>query len=337
MKTMGLLCNPHAGLGEETIHRMTAEVYRILEGQVERILVGPEHMGGRVCPGAPVVGTAASGTERDSRDTARAMAGEGAEMIVIVAGDGTYNDALAGMKAGGEVVPIFGIAAGRFNTIYPRRRHDPFVSLRRLVPFRIEDIVVEDVMGTVARVNDEVVGYGFFQTMVSNTLAYSDADNNLMTVDAAKMLEGEVVPISEYASTATDGTEIKVVSPLQGEIRVAAGKEVALALIAQVPDEVNQILCAGFGAVANMMGFQGVVNVFTNPGLTWAPTPDLFPIVTKSVGFLEGDRVHYSGVRDGSVVQIDSTPICTLGAKDVLTVEVVASLGKKAALREPYR
>jgi len=331
MNTIGLFCNPYAALGREEIHKITKDVFQVLEAQAGTILVGPGEMGEEVCPEGQATGSLGTGGRRDTIETARAMIREGAEMMVVISGDGTYNDALFGMKQEGRVVPIFGIAAGRFNVIYPKRKHDPFVSLRSFRPFELSRIRAEDVMGTIAKVNDEVVGYGFFQTMVANALGYSAPGGDFMLVDAAKMLEGQVVPVSEFSSTCSENTEVKVVSP-SGEVPVAQGAEVSLAMIAQVPDEVNQIMCGGFGAVANIMGYPGVVNVFTNPGLNLIPGPEFFPIVTKSAGFLEGDRVVYKGVREGSVVQIDSTPICTMGPDDVLTVEVVSCLGKKAVL-----
>lgn len=330
MKTVGLMCNPYAALGKEAIHDITREVCRTLEGQVDRILVAPGEMGESVCPQGRAVGAVGAGGRQATIETARAMVREGAEMLVIVSGDGTYNDALFGMKEEGTVVPIFGIAAGRFNVIYPKRRHDPFVSLRASRPFRVSEIRTEEVMGTVVRVNDEVVGYGFFQTMVANALGYSAPGGDFMLVDAARMLQGEAVPVTEFTATWTETTEVKVVSPTMGEVVVARGDEVSLVMISQVPDEVNQIMCGGFGAVANMLGYTGVVNVFTNPGLNLIPSPEFFPIVTKSAGFVEGERVCYSGVREGSVVQIDSTPICLMGPGDTLTVEVVHSLGLKA-------
>jgi hypothetical protein len=334
MEKIGLLCNPYAGMGKEKINQITVEAHGILKDQVRTIMAGPGIMGAELCPGARVVGSARTGGRQDTMDTALAMAAEGAEMIVIVAGDGTYNDALTGMKEGGRVAPIFGIAAGRFNVIYPKRRHDPFVTLRKLYPFDVRSIRTEPVLGTVARVNGKVVGYGFFQTMVFNCLAYSDASGNLMFVDAAKMLDGQIVPITDFASTSTADTEIKVASKVFGEVLVARGKEISLAMVAQVPDEVNQILCGGFGAISQMMGYLGVVNVFTNPNLALVPTPDFFPIVTKSAGFFEGDQVQYTGVAEGSVIQIDSTPICTIGPKDLLTIEVDRAVGMKAVLPE---
>ena len=337
MEKVGLICNPHAAMGREAIHAVTRDVFRNLEGQVGRILVAPGEMGETVCPEGMPVGSTGFGGSQDTVETARAMVREGAEMLVIVSGDGTYNDALFGMKKEGRVVPIFGIAAGRFNVIYPKRRHDPFVSLRTFRPFRVSEIRAEEVMGTVVRVNDEIVGYGFFQTMVANALSYSAPGGDFMLVDAARMLQGEAVPVTEFTSTCTEATEVKVVSPSMGEVPVARGNEVSLVMISQVPDEVNQIMCGGFGAVANLLGYTGVVNVFTNPGLNLIPSPEFFPIVTKSAGFVEGDRVCYSGVGEGSVVQIDSSPICLMGPEDTLTVEVVRSLGLKAALEEGGR
>jgi len=337
MEKIGLLCNPYAGLGREKIHGITSETYLILRGQVGEILVGQGEMGEEVCPGARVVEAPGAAGRRRTMAAALAMANQGAEMIVIVAGDGTCNDALEGMKRGGKLVPILGVAAGRFNVMYPKRRHDPFVSVRKLYDFDVRSVRVEPVMGTVARVNGEVVGYGFFQTMVFNCLAYSDPGGNLIFVDAGRMIDGEVVPIADFASTSTADTEIKVVSQSFGEVLVARGTEISLAMIAQVPDEVNQMLCGGFGAIAQMMGYSAVVNVFTNPNLALVPTPDFFPIQTKSAGFFEGDRVVYTGVAEGSVVQIDSTAICRMGPRDVLTVEVDRALGLKAALPEVGR
>jgi len=337
MKKVGLLCNPYAGLGRQRIHELTAEVRGILRGQAQEVLVGQGEMGAAACPDARVVESPVFGGRRDTMAAAVALAGEGAEMIVIVAGDGTYNDALEGMKRAGKLVPIFGVAAGRFNVMYPKRRHDPFVSVRKLYPFDLGSIRIEPVMGTTAKVNGRVVGYGFFQTMVFNCLAYSDPGGNLIFVDAARMLDGEIVPVSDFASTSGEATEIKVVSQSFGEVLVARGTEISLAMIAQVPDEVNQMLCGGFGAISQMMGYAAVVNVFTNPRLALIPTPDFFPIVTKSAGFFEGDRVSYTGVAEGSVVQIDSTPICRMGPGDVLTVEVDRALGLKAALPETGR
>jgi len=332
METVGVICNPHAALGRQKVHEITREVFRTLTGQVGSILAGPGDMGESACPGARVEGRSGTGGREDTIETARAMVRAGAQMLAIVSGDGTYNDALFGMRDAGRVVPILGVAAGRFNVIYPRRCHDPFVSLRAFRPFQVSRIRVEEVMGTVVRVNDRIVGYGFFQTMVANALGYSAPGGDFMLVDAARMLRGEAVPVTEFTSTWTEDTEVKVVSASMGEVLVARGSEVSLVMIAQVPDEVNQIMCGGFGAVANILGYTGVVNVFTNPGLNLIPTPEFFPIVTKSAGFVEGDRVRYSGVRQGSVVQIDSTPICLMGPGDALTVEVVRSLGKKAVL-----
>src|SRR5262249_51945837 len=100
----------------------------------------------------------------------------------------------------------------------------------------------------------------------------------------------------------------------------------------QIVPELNQILAGGFGAFAEFMGFHGVAFCFRDRDIAFLPTPPHFPVDTRSVAFFAGDQVRLTGLRDGAVLQIDSTPIRTVRASDVVTVEVVAALGKKARL-----
>jgi ATP-NAD kinase N-terminal domain len=330
---VGLLSNPYSGTGRERVLALARDAFACVAAQAD-VLVGPGDLGADAAAGrATVVGTDASRTRRDTIATVRAMIDAGAQLIVIVSGDGTYNDALEGMKAAGATVPIFGIAAGRFNTQFPRRRHDPFVSLRGDVrPFRLADLVVDDVPGMVARVDGEIAGYGVFWTTISNALAYSDPDGKVVIVDAARMLAGEVVPLAGAWPVAVDDTRIVIASQQLGEIELARGPDLALPVVAQIVPELNQILAGGFGAFAEFMGFHGVAYCFRDRDLAFLPTPPHFPVDTRSVAFFAGDQVRMTGLRDGAVLQIDSTPIRTVRASDVVTVEVVAALGQKARL-----
>jgi hypothetical protein len=324
VQTVGLLANPFSGTGRERVVALARAAYDCLSPQAN-VLVGPGDMG---APGGTVVGTDATLTRRDTIDTTRAMIDAGAELLVIVSGDGTYNDALEGMKAAGATVPILGIAAGRFNTQYPKRRHDPFVSLRGEVrPFRLDDVTVEDVPGLEVRIGGEVAGYGFFWTTISNGLAYTDPAGTFMVVDAARMLVGDVVALTTPWPVATDDTRIDV-----GAAELARGASITMPVVAQIVPELNQILAGGFGAFAEFMGFAGVAYTFTNPAMLFLPTPDLFPVETRSTAFAADEEVRLTGLRDGAVLQIDSTPVRTLRASDVVTVRVVPALGKKARI-----
>jgi hypothetical protein len=324
MKTIGLIANPYAGTSRERVAELARAAYECLAPQAD-VLVGPGEMG---ADGGTVVGSNATRTRRDTIDTTRTMIAAGAELLVIVSGDGTYNDALEGMKAAGITVPIFGIAAGRFNTQFPKRRHDPFVSLRGdFRPFRLDDLVIEDVPGLEVRVGGELAGYGFFWTTISNALAYSDPDGKFMVIDAARMLAGEVVALAAPWPVATDDTRIMV-----GRTELARGASITMPVVAQIVPELNQILAGGFGAFAEFMGFHGVAYSFTNPAMPFLPTPEFFPVETRSAAFLAGEEVRITGLRDGAVLQIDSTPIRLVTASDAVTVQVVPALGKKAKL-----
>ncbi len=332
---ISILSNVYAGSGKERVLELTRQVFECLEPQVSEIFVGPGDMGEVVCQGDKVVviGDDSTRTRLDSINTAKEMVEKGTEMFVIISGDGTYNDVLEGMKGLGVTLPIFGIAAGRFNVIFPKRKHNPFVSMRGdFKPFLLKDLIIEDVPGMISRVNDEIVSYGFFWVTVANIIAHSDADDNLIAIDAGKYIQGEVVQIEAGAPIAKEETEVTLHSAALGQIELSKGPELSMPIVAHLVPEINQIMSAGFGALADVMGFHGVALVFPTSKIGFLPTPDLFPIETKSVAFFEGDKIHMSNLIDGAVLQADSTAIRQLAADDLLTVEVVLKLAKKAIL-----
>ena len=332
---IGIISNTYAGTGREKVLELTRQAFDCLQPQVSKILVGPGDMGAAVCSSGnvTVVGQDTTGSRHDTIETTRQMVDQGVELLVIISGDGTYNDAVEGMKSRGVTVPIFGIAGGRFNTIFPKRKHDPFVSMRGdFRPFRLEDLVVEDVMGILSRVNDKIVSYGFFWAVVCNLVAYTDKDGNFMTIDAAKYLAGEVVPLDKPMPVATEQTRISVISEQLGEIELARGPDISLPIVAHAVEEINQIVAGGFGMFANIMGFHGVAYYFPNTDIAFMPAPGQFPVETRSTAFFAGDQVRYTGLKNGSVFQVDSTAICKLSSEDVLTAEVVLDLGRKAVV-----
>jgi len=333
---IAILCNPFSGSGRDKIFELTQKAFNCLSPQVEEIFTGPGEMGEVVCKGknVAVFGRNDQKSRYDTIETTKRMVDSGAELFVIVAGDGTYNDAIEGMKAMGVTLPIFGIAGGRFNTIFPKRKHDPFVSMRGdFKPFSLSDLVVEDVMGILSRVNGEIVSYGFFWGVVCNLVAYTDKNGNFMTIDAAQYLDGKVVPREKATPIATDRTRIAVVSKQLGEIELASGRNISLPIVAHIVAEINQIVAGGFGMFANIMDFHGIAYYFTNPDISFMPGPEYFPVETRSIGFFAGDQVRYTGLNTDSVFQVDSTAICKLSPDDVLTAEIVLDLGKKAVVK----
>ncbi|MDY6877424.1 MAG: NAD(+)/NADH kinase [Chloroflexota bacterium] len=334
---IAILSNPYSGSGKERVLELTRQAFECLRPQVSEILVGPGDMGEAVCQGdkVTVVGQDNTKTRQDTIETAKQMVEKGVELFVIVSGDGTYNDALEGIKSLDVTLPIFGIAAGRFNVIFPKRVHDPFVSMRgNFRPFAVKDLVVEDVMGLVSRVNDKIVSYGFFWVTVANVVAHSDADGNFVTIDAAQYIDGKVVPLFDPPPIATEETQITLLSSALGEIELASRTDIAMPVVAHLVPEINQIVAGGFGMMAESMGFHGVAYCFPSK-VGFMPTPESFPVETRALAFFAGDKVRYTGLRDGSVLQVDSTAIRTLSSDDVLTVEVVLKLGEKAVLK-PY-
>ena len=143
---IAILSNPYAGSGRERVLDLTRQAYDVLAPQVETIFTGPGDMGAAVCTGdkVTVLGQDSTKSRQDTIETARQMVEQGIELFVIISGDGTYNDALEGMKAQGADVPLFGIAGGRFNVIFPKRAHNPFGGRLFRLPGRIPRPTVRD-------------------------------------------------------------------------------------------------------------------------------------------------------------------------------------------------
>ena len=241
---VAILCNPYAGSGKERVFQLTRQAFACLRSQVAEILVGPAEMGAVVCQGdnVTVVGQDHTRSRWDTIETTKQMVARGAEFFVVVSGDGTYNDVVAGMKAMSVTLPILGIAAGRFNTIFPKRKHDPFVSIRGdLRPFALADLGVEDVMGLVSRVNGTIVSYGFFWAVVCNALAYTDVDGTFMTIDAAQFLQGRIIPCATPFPVATEATRLTLVSRTLGDVEMAGGANMALPMVTHIVDGTGSV------------------------------------------------------------------------------------------------
>jgi hypothetical protein len=330
---LAIISNVFSGCGRDYVLNTTSQIFEILKDQVSEILVGPGDMGETVCKAGnvAVVGSDQTKTRMDTIVTTRDMVAAGAELFVIISGDGTFNDALEGMKSVDSTVPIFGFAAGQFSTLYSYRKHDPFVSMRgEVVPFAIEDLHTADVMGMVCRVNGKITGYGFFWITLSNILAYNDPGKGIITIDAAAYIDGKVQEVSKGTPIECADTCIRLESEHLGSIVLAKGEECTRPVVAHLVPEINQVMAGGFGAMVELMGFHGVAYCVPGAKFDIFPSPAEFPIQTKSLAFYEGDQVIITGVNENSVLQADSTAIMKLCPTDKLSVEVVRNLGKKA-------
>ena len=98
---IAIISNPYSGSGKEKVLELTRQAFDCLHSQVSEIMVGPGDMGEVVCKSnnVKVVGQNSARSRLDTIETTKQMVDRGAELFVIISGDGTYNDALEGMKS----------------------------------------------------------------------------------------------------------------------------------------------------------------------------------------------------------------------------------------------
>ena len=170
--------------------------------------------------------------------------------------------------------------------------------------------------------------------MISNLLPYSDPQGKFITIDAAEAMKGEIIRSQGASPIANEQTKILLKSATLGDIELAHGPNISMPVVAHIVPEINQIMAACFGWMAEAMGFHGVAYYFTDPNIPFRPSQDFFPITERSLAFYEEDQVIFKDLLDGAVFQVDGTPIRILSSDDTITVEVVLKLGKKAILHQ---
>jgi len=339
MKKVAILANPYAGSGKSNILSLTAKLYECLLPQVEQIFTGPAEMGAEVCTGdkVTVLGDDSHKNRTDTMRTAAEMIDAGAEMFFIVSGDGTYNDVFEVLKLRDKVVPIFGVAAGRFNTIFPDRAHNPFVSLRgEFRPFRIADLTIKDVMGIETRINAEVKSYGFFWSAPSSTVLHTD-ETGFIEIDALDYLDHQIRKVETAAPVANPHTTFSVRTQAYGDLEIARGENIGRMVVAHLVPEFNQIVAGMHGCFLEAGGYDGIAYTWQNPAVgLMTPDPRWFPLEQHSAGFHEGDVVEIRNTNK-TVLMVDSSAICPIEAGDLVEIRVIKKLAKKAVIGEGHR
>lgn len=339
MVSRGLLINPTAGggLGEVVLARV-ASLLRLMAGT--QWLVPSGSAGERLAAGAglpyrPVPFPVFGGAEDTVRGAA-ALVRAGAEMLVVVGGDGTLADAAWGLRREGLRVPLLGLGAGTTNVggliaVELARGGNPVALPPGLDPARLrsfpwQSFRVCERRAVCAQVDGLEVGVGFNDAVVGFTVprllggCWRDAD--VESIWAGRPRPGQPRPLGPGAWVQLlSGTQHRVARDL-----TRAVPRLGQVSVAPLEGRFRGKVLAGGTCLAELTGALGVLILSTVPLVRVELGPEelraMEPVASASVALFPGDKVEVGGCPSGSGLCLDGNVRALLGCEHTVCLYV---------------
>lgn len=321
---VGLIVNPRAGAGSGVAVGRTV----IAALQPEHVITGPGPLGedaarGRLADTArlTVVDLADSGrlaTQRLAQEAQRL----GAEVLVVVGGDGTMADAATALHALGATLPILGVGAGSTNA-------GGLVTLLATEADKLAGATTElaGVNALELRLPDGDTVLAFNDVVVSDTIC-GTLDGRFVNLAAAAFMDGESVerapeplrcPDASVTKLRADGSDLPVSEGL------AAGSVVVG--FTRTGDVTGQALLGGLG-LSSAAGIPAACLISSFPvvhaSMSVPCHAAMEPLQSAYVGLSEGEVIRIAGFDNGAFLCADGNPLHSLKTHDAAEVRFVA-------------
>lgn len=275
-----------------------------------------------------------SGNRDETVTTARLAYQAGADVLVVVGGDGTLADAALGilsaqqlLTAGGlqSQIQLLGVGIGTTNVgALIAFKGEEFLSaapaqlnqwLHSLQPFNPQALVL--------RTAGKILGVGFNDCTFGFTIP-ATVDGQRLDVDAAARMTGRyengtVRPVGGPA------TEVWVRRD-QHPLLVARGREVGQVVIGIVDDRYIGKAVAGGVCLTALVGAPAALVVADKPltliNLGAGEIEAMEPVTTNCFSLFIGDGAAVKGLLPDTVVCLDGNPLCKVSTEQEVTVEV---------------
>ena len=306
-QTVGLIINPIAGQGVEANINLARQGLAALGARKVFTGVGPigaDSLTGLSCD--PVIFPVKGQASRDQTlELAGKLASHKMDAVIVVGGDGTLADVAYVFSQFKDSPPLLGIGAGSTNagaliTCSADR-------IDSLIPTMLEAVPVNALL---AYVNDSLVGVGFNDCVLGFTVV-ATLDGKLRDVGVAEKFSGQTIPALP-ASIGLHQTQVERIGP-QGRHMIAFGESVATIIIGLAEASFIAKAVTGGVCLTAFSGLQAGCLVADQPLVQVELKSDdvlaLPPIHSSYLSFSERDRVHVRGVRDGTGLCVDGTPL----------------------------
>lgn len=319
---IGLIVNPVAGAGAERNLDLTCAALDNLEWNA--VLVGPAELGHAAAPEAQIIPIPALHGRAVSQWYARAMAAAGADLLVVVGGDGTMADVAAALAAMGSQIPILGIGAGSTNVGDLITCRGDSVGLLRDAQF-----VVQTLDALVASCNGEELGLAFNDVVIGatvvGTLGGRVCDLDAVAFGAGERRVGRPQPVGAARALVKKHHRDRVVT-------IAQGEEIGTVIAGFVhhPCFYGKAIVGGV-CLTDLAGLPAGCLISAQPLVRTQISRDELAVVEplRSVYVSLGDdeQIEVTGLGAPAVLCADGNPLAVLTLNDVVQIRV----GRQAA------
>jgi len=251
-------------------------------------------------------------------ELARQLAIQALDAVLVVGGDGTLADVavvFAGVK---NAPPLIGIGAGSTNAgaliTCPGSQAD------RLVP---EDLNLVGMTGLLASIGDTAIGVGFNDCVLGFTVV-ATIDGRLRDASVLEKLSGHNVA-GEPRTIGLPSTSVSTRNS-RGQVTLATGEAVGTVIVGLAERGFIAKAITGGVCLASFAGLPAGCLVADQPlarvELSSMQTLALPPIHSSYVSFDEDDQILVTGVRDGTALCVDGTPLQLLKRDDIVSFQV---------------
>jgi hypothetical protein len=307
---VGLIINPVAGQGQAAnLHLAQMSIAAL---GVRHVFTGEGPLGALAMETLPcrvtAYGVDTSGSRIQTLQLAEKLAVQALDLILVVGGDGTLADVAFVMATCKNSPPLLGIGAGSTNAGALITCTADEIDHLREMKFEIMPIT-----GLLAYLNDELIGIGFNDCVLGFTVV-ATLNGQLRDVGVAEKFAGRNVP-DHPRSIALPNTRVERNRGPEHQL-IAQGKEVGTVIIGLAePPFIAKAITGGVCLTA-ITGLQAGCLVADQPlvriEVTSEETLTSEPIHSSYLSFDEKDRIYVTGVREGTGLCVDGTPLCLL-------------------------
>lgn len=306
-QAVGLIINPVAGQGLAA--NITLAQQGLIALGVRKVLTGEGPLGAIALASLSCETVIYPTKEKDSRnqtlEVASKLAGQAMDAVIVVGGDGTLADVAYVFSQFEDPPPLLGIGTGSTNA--GKLITCTAIQIESLKPGMLEAVPIT---GLLAYAGDELIGVGFNDCVLGFTVV-ATLNGQLRDVGVAEKFVGRDVP-AQPSPIGLPQTKVERVGP-EGRQEIASGESVSTVIIGLTePSFIAKAITGGMCLTA-FTGLQAGCLVADQPLVqVELKANDVLALPTIHsfyLSFSEQERIHVRGVREGTGLCVDGTPL----------------------------